>query len=78
MTTPYLLQSKNKDGWSVTVMKYDNKIFLGKSSKPEESWGSPEEIQLSSYTGSKFEQYVSKSEWEFVSNSRYIYISINV
>ena len=63
MTTPYLLQSKNKDGWSITAIKYDNKIFLLKANKPDETWGTVEERQLSTYTGSKFEQYVSKSRY---------------
>ena len=66
MTTPYLLQSKNKDGWSIAAIKYDNKIFLLRAKKPDETWGTDEERKLSTYTGNKFEQYVSKSEFESI------------
>ena len=51
MTTPYLLQSKNKDGWSIAAIKYDNKIFLLRTNKPDETWGTTEERQLSTYMG---------------------------
>ena len=62
MTTPYLLQSKNKDGWSITAIKYDNKIFLSRSFPQENTWSTAEEGKLLSYTGYKFEQYMTKSE----------------
>ena len=65
MTTPYLLK-KNKDGWSIAAIKYDNKIFLLRAKKTDETWDTDEKRKLSTYTGKKFEPYVSKSKLEYI------------